>query len=281
MNKQHAVISGANSGIGRSIAESLAKEGLQVTLICRNPEKGERARDEIIEATGNQDVRLSLADLSSIAQTRRVAREIREEFPKIDVLVNNAGVYLPERLVSEDGFEMMFALNHLGYFVLAQELLPSLQNAPSARIVNVASAAHNWGHIDFDDLQCEKSFGAMKQYGTTKLANILFSSALARRLEGTKITSNAYHPGMVGTGFAQDEPGFLNFLMKIGKAFLRSPAGGARTGVYLATSEKIEGVSGEYFANRKVKRPSREARDEEVAERLWEVTESLVGSATH
>ena len=280
MHGKRCVVSGANSGIGRCIAEGLAREGARVTMICRNSDKGERARDEIRSANEGAIVDLKIADLSSVQQTKRVAQELLQDDPKLDVLVNNAGVYLPDRQVSEDGYEMMFALNHIGYFVLTDALLPALKAAPSARIVSVASAAHAWGHLDFDDLQCERSFAAMKQYGTTKLAYIVFTRELAKRLDGTQVSANCFHPGAVGTGFALVEPGFMNFVMKIGKIFLRTPAGGARTGLFLATSPKVEGITGEYFANEKIKRPSKEARDPQVAHDLWQATEEILSATT-
>ena len=248
-------------------------------MICRNQQRGESARDAIREQSGNPNVHLFLADLSSIEQTTKVSEEILKAHPQIDVLVNNAGLYLPKREESPDGLEMMFAVNHMGAFVLTQGLLPGLRRSEQGRVITVSSDAHRWGSSSLEDLQCEKSFQAMRQYGTTKLLNILFTQKLAKRLATTKITANCYHPGAVGTGFGQDAPGVLNVLMKIGKPFLRSSKRGAKTGVFLACNEEIFETSGCYFYNEKPRKPSGPARSEELSDALWEHTASLLSKA--
>jgi NAD(P)-dependent dehydrogenase (short-subunit alcohol dehydrogenase family) len=248
-------------------------------MICRNPERGQAARDAIREKSGNEEVHLFLADLSKIPLTVQVSKSILAKHPKIDVLVNNAGLYLPTREVSEDGLEMMFAVNHIAAFVLSQGLLPGLRRAEQGRVVTVSSDAHRWGASNLDDLQCNESFRAMRQYGTTKLLNIMFTRHLASRLENSPITANCYHPGAVGTGFGQDAPGLLNVAMKIGKPFLRSAKRGARTGVFLACDESVAKSSGLYFYNEKPRKPSAVARRDDLAIELWQTTADIVSQA--
>ena len=268
------VVTGANSGIGKAMARDLAGRGARVVMVCRNPEKGEEARREIVESSGNEEVSLELADLGDMDQVRSVAERLRA-LPRIDALMNNAGLYLPDRQISPDGFEMMFAVNHLAPFLLTHLLRDTLAKTDAPRVVTTSSIGHRFCKFDIDRLQAEHRFIPLEQYGLTKLANIFFTKEAARRYEGGGL--NCFHPGAVGTGFAQDEPGFFNALMKVGKIFIRSPEKGAETGIYLATSDAVEGVTGEYFVDRKKRKPSRTARDPELARALWERSAEMVG----
>jgi NAD(P)-dependent dehydrogenase (short-subunit alcohol dehydrogenase family) len=280
MRGKTCVVTGANAGIGRETVRALARMGAQVALVCRNRAKGEEALESLRKETGNEGLRLFVADLSSQADIRRVAGELREAYPRIDVLVNNAGAIHGERTTTVDGLETTFATNHLGYFLLTHELLHVLRRSAPARIVNVASDAHRLVQgLDFDDLQSEKRYTAMNAYARSKLANILFSAELARRLQGSGVTSNALHPGVVATNFGKNASGPFALLLALGRPFMRSIAKGAATTIYLATSPDVEGVTGKYFVDCREKKPSAAARDEAAQRRLWEVSARLVGIA--
>ena len=275
MTRPVMVVTGANSGIGRCIATDLARKNAHVVLVCRNEQRGLEARDAIRKATGNQEVELALCDVGSQASVRQFAEDFRHE--RVDVLVNNAGVYMPARQLTADGFESMLAINHLGAFLLTALLRERLAAAKAPRVVTVSSVAHLFGTVDWRNLQCERAFTPMRQYGSTKLMNILFTRELARRGEADGLVANCFHPGAVSTGFAQDEPGFLNNLMQVGRVFLRTPQKGAETGTYLAQDPAAAAVTGAYFVDRKPRRTSRKARDAALAKRLWEVSEELTG----
>jgi NAD(P)-dependent dehydrogenase (short-subunit alcohol dehydrogenase family) len=222
-------------------------------------------------------------DLADLKSVRRGAEEILEQAPRLDVVVNNAGLVLSERTETVDGLEATFATNHLGPFLLTNLLLDRVTASAPARIVNVSSTAHGAARkgIPFDDLQSRRRYRTMRVYGQSKLANILFTQELARRLEGTGVTANSLHPGTVRTGYGADgdAKGFLAFGIKISAPFFLSPAQGARTSIYLASSPEVDGVSGKYFVKCKEKEPKRQARDPEAAQRLWQVSEELVGLA--
>lgn len=232
--------------------------------------------DEVRALGAGGDVDVLIADLSSLADVRRVAAELLAKHDRIDVLVNNAGALLMERQVTKDGYEATFATNHLAYFLLTELLLDAVKKAPAGRIVNVASEAHHRGTIDFDDLMGERAFAGWRAYGASKLANILFTSELARRLEGTHITANSLHPGVIASGFALNNKGVVGTLWKLMSPFLMSSENGAKTTLFLATNPSVATVSGKYFSRCKVRAPSREARDAAVAKRLWDVSEQLV-----
>jgi retinol dehydrogenase-12 len=274
MKDKICLITGANSGIGKATARALAAQGATVVLVCRSLERGDAARQEIVQATGNEAVSVLRADMGSQADIAQMAQAFLTRFPKLDVLVNNAGLYLPNRSLTADGYESMFGINHLGYYLTTHLLAPALLASPAARVVNVSSDAHRVGRLDFDDLQAERSFKPMRQYGTTKLANILFTRALAKRLP-PNVTTNSLHPGVVATEFAQDEPGLLATLARIGRIFLLTPEKGARTSIFLASSPTVEGVSGQYFVRCKPKTPSKVARDDAFAQQLWDVTAAM------
>jgi len=269
------VVTGANSGIGKAMAMELARRGAKVVLVCRSAEKGGAARAEIAKATSNDDVHLERADLSSLDEVRDLAKRLGR-LERIDALLNNAGLYLPERLLSPDGFEMMFAVNHLAPFLLTNLLRERLA-ASSARVVTTSSGGHRLCLFDLENLHAERGFTPFGQYGLSKLANILFTREAARRLADDGINANCFHPGAVATGFAQDEPGLLNTFMKYGAMLLRSPEKGAETGIYLASDQDVADVTGEYFKDKKPIKPSRTARDDSAASDLWEVSARLVG----
>lgn len=276
MQDKICLITGANSGIGKATAQALASKGATVVMVCRSLERGEAARAEVAQASGNDRVILLRADVGSKADIAHMAQAFRARFDRLDVLVNNAGLYLPTRSTTIDGFESMFGINHLGYYLVANFLADSLRASPAARVVNVSSGAHSIGKIDFNNLNCEHSFSAFKQYGNTKLANILFTRALAKRLPPGS-TANCLHPGVVATEFAQDQPGFVGTLAKLGRLFLLSPEKGARTQIYLASSPEVANITGAFFIRCKQRKPSKTALDDALAERLWTHTASLTG----
>jgi NAD(P)-dependent dehydrogenase (short-subunit alcohol dehydrogenase family) len=281
MKGKTVVVTGGNSGIGLETASALAAMGARVLVTARNADRGRTAVAQIADLTQGAEVQLVVFDLADLSSVRRGAMEILEQAPRLDVLVNNAGLVLTERRVTVDGFEATFATNHLGPFLLTNLLLDRVRSSAPARIVNVASTAHNSARkgISFDDLQSERRYRGMRVYGQSKLANILFTLELARRLEGTGVTANSLHPGTVRTGYGADGDarGFLSFGLKIAQPFFLSPAKGARTSVYLASSPEVDGVSGQYFVKCKSRSPRKWARDPEAARRLWQVSEELVG----
>lgn len=271
MKGKFCIVTGANSGIGLESAKALAKMGARVGLLCRTPAKCEDAKAAILQAAPNAELDAFAADLSSQAEIRRVAQEIKRTYPKLDVLLNNAGVVENERKLSVDGIEMTFAVNHLAYFLLTNLLLEHLKAAAPSRIVNVSSAAHFGARMDFEDLQGEKSYNGWRAYSQSKLANILFTTELARRLEGTGVTANALHPGVIGTKLFRNL-GIINTLAGI---FLTSPEKGAETSVYLASSPDVEGVTGKYFDNKRAVSPSSAAQNVADARRLWEISAAM------
>lgn len=277
MKGRTVVITGANSGIGKAMAVDLARRGAHIVMVCRNREKAQAAQRDIDFEATDAPSELHVADLSSLGDVRRVAEAIRSHHDRIDVLVNNAGLYLPNRQVTPDGFEYMYAVNHLAPFVFTRLLEQPLQAHGGARVITTSSGAHRFAKLDFDDLQCEQSFQGMRQYGNTKLMNILFTRELARRWADQGITANCFHPGTVATGFAQDEPGLLGLLVKLGTPFLRTPEKGASTGIHLATDPALADVSGRYFIDGAPVPPTRAGRDDDAAARLWAMSERHAG----
>ncbi|MDA4128924.1 MAG: SDR family oxidoreductase [Thaumarchaeota archaeon] len=271
------VITGANAGIGKASAEQLAGMGARVVMVCRAREKGERAKAQVETKSGSRAVELMLADLASFDSVRALAREYQEGHDSLHVLLNNAGLARIRRSLTVDGFETTFQVNYLSHFLLTNLLLPSLKkNAPS-RIVNVSSVAHYGGHVDFGDLQMERGYGVMRAYSQSKLALVLFTRELARRLEGTSVTANCLHPGTVATNIWGSALGPASFLAKITRLFMLSPEKGAETQVYLASSPDVEAVSGKYFEANREKRSSAESYEEALAERLWDASGAMVG----
>jgi NAD(P)-dependent dehydrogenase (short-subunit alcohol dehydrogenase family) len=274
MKGKVCIVTGANVGIGKATATGLAEAGATVVLACRDKEKGSAALAEIQAKIPGADVHLLLLDLASQASIRAFVKAFEEKFPRLDVLVNNAAIVPSERRTTADGHEMQMGVNHLGPFLLTNLLLPRLEASAPSRVVVVSSTVHRGAKIDFDDLQSERKYSSMRVYGRSKLANILFVRALAKRLEGKRVTVNALHPGVIATELAREWPAPIRFLTKI---FFKSPEKGARTSLYLATSPEVEGVTGRYFEDCREVTPSEEARDDAAAERLWTVSAGLAG----
>jgi NAD(P)-dependent dehydrogenase (short-subunit alcohol dehydrogenase family) len=271
------IVTGANSGLGLVSATEFARRGARVVMMCRSQERGAEAQRQIVEETGG-DVDLILCDFSDMSQIRAAAEAFRETYDRLDVLLNNAGVYLPKRMVSPQGLEMTFAINHIGYFLMTHELLPLLLSTEASRVVSVTSAAHYYGSLDLDDLQFERrAFIGQRVYGTSKLLNVLFTVELARRLEGTGTTANCVHPGLIRSGFGKDEPGIMNGLMTLISPFIMSPKWGARGSIHLATSSEVAAVSGAYFSGKGRGLSTPGSRDPEMAKRLWAASETLCG----
>ncbi len=270
------VLTGATSGIGRATALGLARLDSRLILVGRDAGRAEETVAAIRKATGRKDIEIVRGDFAQLAEVRRVAEEILARTTAIHVLVNNAGVTMMKRTTTPDGFETTFAVNHLAYFLLTGLLLPRLRAAaPGARIVNVASDAHRWGVLDFDDLQNERRYRAMKVYGQSKTANILYTRELARRLDGSGVTVNALHPGSVATRLGRGSGPLIDALQRVVGFFMKSPEQGAETSIYLASAPGLEGVNGRYFANKKEKQPMPHASDPALATRLWEISEGL------
>jgi retinol dehydrogenase-12 len=278
---KQVLLTGASRGIGRATALALAKQGANLSLLVRNRELGEKVIEEIRgqgAAAAKSRIDLFVADLSSMKDIRRVAAEVIEKHDRLDVLLNNAGAINMDREVTVDGYERTFATNHLGYFLLTTLLLDVIKKSAPARIINVASEAHRQGKLDFDDLMFEKrSYGGFAAYGTSKLANILFTRELAKKLEGTNVTANSLHPGVIASGFGRNNQGVFGFIMRnLAGPFLGTEESGARTSVYLATSPDVEGKTGLYFKSSHESTPTERARDDAAAARLWTVSEELV-----
>ena len=277
MSGKICLVTGATNGIGKATAQALAQMGATVVIVGRNAPKTAQLVEEIRLATGNPNVNSLLADLSSQQEVRRLADEFKSKYPHLHVLLNNAGATFTTRQLSVDGIEMTFALNHLAYFLLTNLLLDTIKASTPARIINVSSDVHSGGRIDFDNLQGERSYSSFGPYGNSKLANILFTTELARRLEGTGVTVNALHPGLTSTGFGKNNPGFL---MKIMGAVIpliaRSPEKGAETSIYLASSPEVQSITGKYFVDCKVTQPAPQAADSAVAKKLWDVSAEMV-----
>lgn len=278
MSGKTVLITGATSGIGEVAARELAAKGAKVVLVGRSAAKCEATAAMIRQATGNPAVEFLVADLSSQAEVRRLAAEIKTRYPRIDVLVNNAGAMISPRRESADGIEMTWALNHLGYFLLTDLLLDTLKASAPSRVVSVASDAHRMASgIDWDDVEGKKSYSAWRAYSQSKLANVLFTRELARRLEGSGVTANCLHPGFVATNFAAGR-GLTFRIFQVGaKLFAITPEEGAKTTVYLASSPEVEGASGGYYSKCKLVTPTAAARDDEAARRLWDLSEAMVG----
>ncbi len=273
MEGKICIITGANSGIGKATAIGLAMMNATIVMMCRSKERGEEVQKEIIELTGNKKVDLLLCDLSSQESIRKFVSEFKSKYQKLHILINNAGVMLSKRVISVDGFEMNFAVNYLASFLLTNLLLDVLKKSAPSRIINVSSAAHRMAKMDFDDLQSEKrKYRLFKIYGISKLALMLFSYELNRRLEGTSVTVNTVHPGVVNTNLGQDQSSFSKGFAKL---FFKKPEKGAETSIYLASSQEVEGITGKYFAKKQQKQSSEESYNEDYAKRLWELSTDM------
>jgi len=272
-------ITGATSGIGEETAVALAREGARIGILARSAERGERSRERIVRESGGADVEVVHGDLASLDSIRNAAAEVRERWDEIHVLINNAGVINMSRTTTLDGFENTFGVNHLGPFLFTKLLLDRVLASGPSRIINTASDAHRFAKrgLDLDDLQNEARYSAFRVYGESKLANILFTRSLAKRLEGAATTVNCLHPGAVATGLGQNNGVVSRAITALLKPFFRTPEKGAETAIYLATSGEVQGVSGEYFANLRAVKPSANARDDALAEALWQKSAELVG----
>ena len=272
MNGKICIITGANSGIGKATALGLAEMGATIVMVCRDFNRGDAAMKEIIEKTGNESIDLLIADLSSQKAIHHLVEEFNKKYQKLNVLINNAGLMLRRRTLSEDNIEMNFAVNHLAPFLLTNLLLDVLKKSAPARIINVSSGMHKRAKLDFDDLQCSKKYRGFRAYSKSKLALILFTYELSRRLEDTDVTINALHPGVSKTELMRDLPYLVEL---IAKAFLKNPKKGAETSIYLASSPEVEGVTGKYFKNKSEDKSSEESYNIDNAQKLWKISEQL------
>jgi NAD(P)-dependent dehydrogenase (short-subunit alcohol dehydrogenase family) len=278
MDRKLCMVTGATAGIGYYTALEIARMGGSVVIIGRDRTKCISSVKMIKEATGNQSVDYLVADLSSQAQIRAISKSFYENHDHLDVLVNNAGAFFLRRKLSVDGIEMTWAVNHLAYFLLTNLLIDALKASQNARVVNVSSGSHYNEHLDFNDLQLSKFYNPMQAYGRSKLANILFTYELARRMAGTGITSNALTPGRVATDIWKKVNRWLTPLINpVMQRIGRTPLEGAQTSIYLATSPEVEGVTSKYYADKRPVRSSAVSYDLDAAQRLWEISSQMVG----
>ncbi|MFW9933467.1 MAG: SDR family oxidoreductase [Candidatus Thorarchaeota archaeon] len=271
------IVTGANSGIGRETALGLAKEGAKLIMLARSKQKGDEARKYIISASNTQ-VDLMLCDLSSMTEVRRFAREFSTNYDRLDVLINNAGAVFSKRDVTPEGFEMTFAVNYLAPFLLTHELLPILKSSAPSRIINLTSGLHSRARIDLDDLQSKRKYKGMDAYQTSKLMDLLFTYKLARELQGTGVSVNVVSPGFVATNLGSSSGSRMSKIMfGMMKPFQLSPAEGAETSIYVATSSELEGVTGRHFAKCQDKDTSDESYDTDLQDELWNRTIEILG----
>ncbi|HET6347848.1 MAG TPA: SDR family oxidoreductase [Candidatus Krumholzibacteria bacterium] len=270
------LVTGASSGIGEATAAQLAALGAHVVMVSRTRKRGEKARDRIVRAHPSASLDLLVADLSTTSAIRALADEFSSKHPRLDVLMNNAAVMTSTRRTTRDGFEMQFFVNHLAYFLLTGLLLHVMRAGAPARIINVASTAHSRGQIEFDDLQMTSRYNGYQQYANTKLMNIMFTYALAARLEGTSVTCNCLHPGVIRTGLMRGVSPVIHILWQSTGKFFKQPSDGAETPVYLATSPEVATVSGKYFRHCRPYGTNQISYDAAAQQRLWEASERLV-----
>jgi NAD(P)-dependent dehydrogenase (short-subunit alcohol dehydrogenase family) len=275
MHGKVVVITGATSGIGQVAAERLAGMGARIVQVARDQRRGEAALARLRARAPAGAHRVHHADLSRMADAKRVAAEIAAAEPRVDVLINNAGALFASRQVTADGLELTFALNHMAYFLLTHGLRERLSAGAPARVVNTASDAHRRGRLDFGDLQSSRSYRGLAAYRLSKLCNILYTRELARRWAGTGVTANSLHPGFVATRFGDQSGGLLSYGVRLAKLFGISSEQGAETLVYLAASPEVATISGGYFYKCQLARPTREAQDDAAARRLWTETARL------
>ena len=277
MHGKVCIVTGAASGIGAVTAQALAQQGAAVILVDRNSEKGAITVNQIKQQTGNPAVEFMWADLSAQKEIRQLVQQFKSRYQRLDVLVNNAGAIFRQRQETVDGIEMTFALNYLGYFLLTNLLLDTIKASAPARIINVSSRSHARAQINFDDLQSRSSYRGLQAYAQSKLAIVLFTYELARRLEGTGVTVNALHPGVVATNFATNNRGVVGLSMRLFRLAFISPEQGAQTSIYLATSPEVEGVTGKYFVKQQAVPSSPASYDTATASRLWQVSAEMTG----
>lgn len=274
ITEKTCLVTGANSGIGFVIARELAMMGGRIVLVCRDGSKGKTALDRIRLETDSQSVELMIANLASLNSVRKLVTDFKLAHKNLHVLVNNAGLILGKRKVTLDGLEETFQVNYLSHFLLTYLMLDVLKASSPSRIVNISSSAHYNGRMNFEDLQQEKGYGAMKAYCQSKLAQVLFTRELSERLKESGVCVNSVHPGAVRTKWG-DEAGALGIGIRLARPFMASAEKGAQTPIYVATSPELEGVSGKYFSNKKIKEPSSESKSDEEAKKLWEISSSL------
>jgi retinol dehydrogenase 14 len=278
MAGKFVLVTGGTGGIGKATALGLAALGAWVGITGRDQARAEAAAAGIRATTGSPAVDAFAADMSAQAGARRLAAQVLDTYPRLDVLVNNVGGFWAHRHLTADGLEHTFALNHLAPFLLTSLLLDRLTASAPARIVTVSSGAHARGRIDFDDLQGERNYSGQRAYSQSKLANVMFTYELARRLDGTGVTATVCHPGVVHTSFGtEDQAAHMAGMIRVARLFMKTPAQGAITPVYLASSPQVEGVTGRYYANRKPKTSSKASYDTTAAARLWQVSAGLAG----
>jgi retinol dehydrogenase 12 len=273
MKDKICLITGATSGIGKETAFALAGMGFHIVIPARNIEKAEIVKKEILESNVKSSVDVMSCDLASLKDVKRFTDEFRSKYDQLDVLINNAGIWETQRKESADGIELTFAVNHLAPFLLTNELLDLMINTPGSRIINLASEAHRYGTINFDDIEFKKSYSHMKVYSQSKLANILFTKELMRRLYGRDVTVNALHPGVVATQLFSNMGSIVKFL---GNLFMISPKKGAQTSIYLAESFEVANTTGEYFKNKRIKTSSKESNNPVISEKLWRLSEDYI-----
>ena len=278
MQGQVCVVTGATSGIGKAAAAALARQGAEIIVVGRDPGRAE-ATAAAIQADGAPPPKVEIADLARLDQVRALAGRLNQNLDRIDVLINNAGLVLNERRVTPDGYEHVFAVNHLAPFLLTNLLRPKLTASAPARVITVSSDAHTAARLDLDDPNLEHGWSSWRSYSNSKLANILFTRELAGRLDGTGVTANCLHPGVVRTGFGRDARPLMRVGITIAKPFMLSPERGADTIVYLASSPDVAAKTGGYYVKRQLREPSAAARDDGMARRLWEISERLTGLA--
>lgn len=279
MTGKTVLITGASSGIGLEAGITIARMGADVVLIARDQRKGEPALTEVTRRSHSNRVSLLLCDFSSLAAVRTLAVDVRAKHARLDVLVNNAGTVSPDRRTSVDGFEQTFAVNHLAHFLLTTLLIDLLEKSAPARVVNVSSVAHRSGDLDFENLHYERGgYSLLKAYSRSKLANVLFTRELARRLAGTRVVSNCLHPGAVATNIWSHTPWYVRPLLSASKIFMLSPERGGDAIAYLATSPEVEGRSGGYYEKNQRVEPAPLARDDSLAKRLWHESEELIAA---
>jgi retinol dehydrogenase 14 len=278
MTGKVVLITGATGGIGKATAIGLAMMGAQVGITGRDLSRAEQAADDTRVVSGNSNVDAFAADMSSQTEVRRLAEDVRDAYPRLDVLVNNVGGFWAHRHTTADGLEHTFALNHLGPFLLTNLLLDRLKASAPGRVITVSSGAQAAGRIDFDDLQGSRSYSGQRAYSQSKLANIVFTNELARRLQGMGVTANSLHPGLVRTSFgSEDQARFFLIIGPLVRPFLKTPAQGAQTSIHLASSPDVEGISGRFFVDGKPRSANKAADDGDVTARLWQVSADLVG----
>ena len=270
------LVTGSSSGMGKATATELAKTGATVVILCRNKKRGEQALIDIKKESGNDKVDLFICDLGNKASIRSFVAEFKKKYKKLNVLINNAGVIVPKRCETSDGFELQFGVNHLGPFLLTNLLLETIVDSAPARIINVASGAHKTGKIYFDDVNLKNNYNLIKAYAQSKLANILFTYELSEKLKASEVTVNCLHPGAVATEMGIDrKTGFGRAISRILKPFFLTPLQGASTAIYLASSEEVKGVTGKYFYKKKPIKSSKLSYDKETAKKLWKLSEEL------